>query len=69
MEDYNHLNGTDKIDFSIPETAKLVFFQNYGARRFFEEILKLRQQDDNQRFDSYARNTDKLRDLLEAGFI
>lgn len=69
MLDYSHLNGTDKVDFSIHKVAEQVFNQNYGVQRFLVEILKLRESDDKQSYNSYSKNTEKLRDLLESDFF
>ena len=69
MLDYSHLNGTDKVDFSIPKAAEQVFNQNYGVQRFLVEILKLRESDDKQSYNSYSKNTEKLRELLESDFF
>ena len=69
MLDYSHLNGTDKVDFSIPKIAEQVFNQNYGVQRFLVEILKLRESDDKQSYNSYSKNTEKLRELLESDFF
>jgi len=69
MLDYSNLNGLDKIDFSIPKVAEQVFNQNYGVQRFLVEILKLRESDDKQNYNSYQKNTEKLRELLESDFF
>jgi hypothetical protein len=69
MLDYSHLNGTDKVDMSIPKVAEQVYNQNYGVQRFLVEILKLRESDDKQSYNSYSKNTEKLRELLESDFF
>jgi hypothetical protein len=69
MLDYSHLNGFDKVDFSISKVAEQVFNQNYGVQRFLVEILKIRESDDKQSYPSYSKNTQKLRELLESDFF
>lgn len=67
---YKQLNDQDKVELtiSIPEIAKKVAELNYGNQRLLCEILHLREASDLMKFDSFARETQKLRDLLESGW-
>lgn len=65
---YKHLNEDDRVKFSIPETAKIVYGLNYGQQRFLNELLKLRESSEQMKFKSFAEHTKQLRELLENGW-
>ena len=65
---YKHLNNSDQAKFSIPETAKVIMDLNYGQQRLLCEILNLREKSADMKYDCFARDTQKLRDLLESGW-
>ena len=69
IDSYKHLNGEDKVPFSIEETAKLVNNLNYGSQRFLSALVNLREKSSEyQQYDEYKENTQKLRELLENGW-
>lgn len=65
---YEHLNKDDKVQFSIPDTAKAVKSMNYGQQRFLAALVKLREADENMKYEEYRKHTQQLRQLLESGW-
>jgi hypothetical protein len=57
------------VSFSIEEMVKRVESLNYGSQRFLSELVNLREKSpDYQKYDDFAKHTQKLRKLLENGW-
>ena len=66
---YAHLNEQDQVPFSIPDTVKTVESLNYGSQRFLSELVLLREKSpDYQKYESFQKHTQELRELLEKGW-
>lgn len=65
---YKHLDKDDKVPFSISETVKTVTELNYGMQRFLSEVIRNREASEDMKYLQFKQNTQKLRELLEAGW-